>query len=42
MMDFIGRAKYDEWKKYEGKSQDEAKQLYIDFVEELKAADAAK
>ena len=42
MMDFVGRAKYDAWKELEGKTQDEAKQLYIDFVEELKAADAAK
>ena len=40
MMDFVGRAKYDEWKKLAGKTEDEAKQLYIDFVEELKAADA--
>lgn len=39
MMDFVGRAKYDEWKKLEGKSQDEAKQDYINLVEELKAAD---
>ena len=42
MMDFVGRAKFDAWKELEGKTQDEAKQLYIDFVEELKAADAAK
>ena len=40
MMDFVGRAKYDAWKALEGKTQDEAKQMYIDFVEELKAADA--
>jgi len=39
MMDFVGRAKYDEWKKHEGKSQDDAKQEYIALVEELKAAD---
>ena len=42
MMDFVGRAKFDAWKELEGKTQDEAKHLYIDFVEELKAADAAK
>lgn len=39
MMDFVGRAKYDEWKKYDGTSMDEAKQMYIDFVKELKRAD---
>ncbi len=42
MMDFVGRAKYDEWAKHKGKSQEEAKQEYIDLVEELKAKDAAK
>lgn len=42
MMDFVGRAKYDAWKELEGNSQDEAKEKYIAFVEELKAADAAK
>lgn len=40
MMDFVGRAKYDVWKELSGKTTDEAKQMYIDFVEELKAADA--
>lgn len=40
MLDMVGRAKYDAWKALEGNSQDEAKQQYIDFVEELKAADA--
>lgn len=40
MLDMVGRAKYDAWKALEGTSQDEAKQLYIDLVEELKAADA--
>ena len=39
MTNFVGRAKYDEWKKHEGKSQDEAKQEYIALVEQLKAAD---
>lgn len=42
MMDFIGRAKYDAWKELEGKSKDEAMQLYIDYVGELKARDAKK
>ncbi|MFC1851001.1 acyl-CoA-binding protein [candidate division CSSED10-310 bacterium] len=35
-MDFVGRAKYDEWAKMKGTSQDEAKQSYIDLVESLK------
>lgn len=42
MMDFVGRAKYDAWKALAGTSQEEAKQQYIDFVEELKAEDAKK
>ncbi len=40
MTDFVGRAKYDKWKELAGKTQDEAKQMYIDLVEKLKAADA--
>ena len=40
IMDFVGRAKYDAWKAFEGKTQDEARQLYIELVEELKATDA--
>lgn len=40
MTDFVGRAKYDAWKALEGTTQDEAKQMYIDLVAELKAADA--
>mgnify|MGYP006297096227 CR=1 FL=1 len=40
--DFAGRAKYDAWAALAGTSQEEAMQMYIDFVEELKAADAAK
>ena len=39
MMEFIKRAKYDAWKELSGLSQDEAKEKYIAFVEELKAAD---
>lgn len=40
MLDMVGRAKYDAWKGLEGTSQDDAKQQYVDLVEELKAADA--
>jgi acyl-CoA-binding protein len=36
MTDFVGRAKYDAWDALKGKTQDEAKQLYIDLIEELK------
>ena len=36
-----GRFKYDAWKALEGTSSAEAMQQYIDFVEELKAADKA-
>ena len=39
MMEFVKRAKYDAWKELAGLSQDEAKEKYIAFVEELKAAD---
>ena len=39
MLDFVGRAKYDAWKELAGMSLDEAKEKYIAFVEELKAAD---
>ena len=39
MLDFVKRAKYDAWKACEGRSQDEAKQQYIDYVAELVAAD---
>jgi acyl-CoA-binding protein len=39
MFDFVGRAKYDAWKDLAGTNQDEAKERYIDLVEELKAAD---
>ena len=33
--DFVGRAKYDAWKKLKGTSSDAAKQAYIDKVNEL-------
>ncbi|MYN08154.1 acyl-CoA-binding protein [Pseudoduganella aquatica] len=36
--DMVGRAKYDAWANLKGTSQDEAKQQYIDLIEELKAA----
>jgi acyl-CoA-binding protein len=39
ILDFVGRAKYDAWKAYEGISQDAAKQQYIDYVNGLVAAD---
>jgi acyl-CoA-binding protein len=37
MMDFAGRAKYDAWKQLDGVAPDDAKQSYIDLVEQLKA-----
>jgi acyl-CoA-binding protein len=37
MMAFVERAKYDAWAQLSGTPQDEAKQTYIDLVEELKA-----
>jgi diazepam-binding inhibitor (GABA receptor modulating acyl-CoA-binding protein) len=36
MTDFVGRAKFDAWDALKGKTQDEAKQMYIDLIEELK------
>lgn len=36
MMDFVGRAKYDAWAELTGTDPDDAKQQYIDLVEELK------
>ena len=35
MLDIKGRAKYDAWAKLSGLSQDEAKNQYVSFVEEL-------
>ena len=35
--DFVGRAKWDAWDKLKGTSTQEAMQMYIDLVEELKA-----
>ncbi len=37
MMDFVGRAKHDAWGALEGTSSDDAKQAYVDLVEQLKA-----
>ena len=34
--DMVGRAKWDAWNALKGQSQDEAKQAYIDLVEDLK------
>ncbi len=34
--DFVGRAKYDAWAGLKGKSQDDAKQAYIDLINSLK------
>ncbi|HNR29925.1 MAG TPA: acyl-CoA-binding protein [Candidatus Hydrogenedentes bacterium] len=39
MLNPAGRFKYDAWKALEGTSQDDAMTQYIEFVEELKAAD---
>ncbi len=36
MIDFVKRAKYDAWALLEGMSSDDAKQLYVDAVDELK------
>lgn len=33
---FVGRAKYDAWKKLKGTSKDNAMQSYVDLVESLK------
>ncbi|CAN7320343.1 acyl-CoA-binding protein [Duganella sp. Dugasp56] len=36
MTDFVGRAKFDAWAALKGTSLDEARQQYIDLIEELK------
>jgi|SRR5450830_617430 diazepam-binding inhibitor (GABA receptor modulator, acyl-CoA-binding protein) len=33
--DQVGRFKWDAWEKLKGKTQDEAKQLYIDLIQSL-------
>ncbi len=35
MIDFVGRAKYDAWAELAGTAPDDAKQSYIDLVDEL-------
>lgn len=37
MMDFKGKAKWDAWDKNKGKSQEDARQEYVAFVQELQA-----
>jgi acyl-CoA-binding protein len=39
--DFTGRAKYDAWTKLKGTSSDNAKQAYIDKVDQLSGSSAA-
>ncbi len=34
--DMVGRAKWDAWNELKGQTQDEAKQAYIDLIEDLK------
>jgi diazepam-binding inhibitor (GABA receptor modulator, acyl-CoA-binding protein) len=34
--DLVGRAKFDAWAKLEGMSTNDAKQAYIDLIDELK------
>ena len=34
--DMVGRAKWDAWNEFKGKSTDEAMQEYIDLIESLK------
>ena len=41
MLDIKGRAKYDAWAKLSGLSQDDAKNQYVSFVEELIQKDQA-
>ncbi len=36
MTDFVARPKLDAWDALKGKTPDEAKQLYIDLIEDLK------
>lgn len=37
MMAFVERAKYDAWAELAGMAPDDAKQAYVDLVDELKA-----
>lgn len=36
MTDMVGRAKWDAWNELKGTSQDDAKQQYVDLINELK------
>jgi len=36
MTDMVGRAKWDAWDALKGTSQDDAKQQYIDLINDLK------
>ena len=36
MTDFVNRAKFDAWDGLKGTSQDDAKQQYVDLIDELK------
>jgi len=38
MLDPVGRAKFDAWKKLGGTSKEDAQQRYVDLVEKLLAA----
>ena len=38
MIDFVKRAKYDAWAEMTGTSSEDAMQMYVDVVEELKTA----
>ena len=40
MLDFVGRVKYDAWKKLDGTPKEQAIRQYVDLVNKLKAAAA--
>lgn len=40
MMDFVGKIKYETWRKLEGMSTMDATQKYVELVGSLKSADA--
>ncbi len=39
--DFVGRAKYDAWKKRKGTNQDNAKQEYVNLINSLKESEGS-
>lgn len=39
--DFVGRAKYDAWKKRKGTDQENAKQEYVNLVNDLKESEGS-